>query len=152
MPAVMEKDSVRIEGRCHCGNISYVLQWPGSGTGIPVRECGCTFCRKHGGAWTSHREAELAAVLGDESVVSKYRFGTTTAEFYVCSQCGAVPFVISDIENHLYAVVNVNTFEGVDSSSLSWSSTNFDGEDTAGRLERRKRNWIPNVRLSVSAA
>ena len=143
---------MKIEGACHCGNISYVLTWPGSGTEIPVRECGCTFCRKHGGAWTSHRDSELTAVLDDESFVSKYRFGTTTAEFYVCSLCGAVPFVISDIENQLYAVVNVNTFEGVDSSTLIRSSTNFDGEDTDSRLERRRRNWIPNVRISVSTA
>ncbi len=147
----MARESTRIEGACHCGNISYVLQWPGSGTEIPVRECGCLFCRKHGGAWTSHRDSQLTAVLNDDSVVSRYRFGTETAEFYVCSQCGAVPFVISDIENHLYAVVNVNTFEDMNSSSLVRSPTNFDGEDTAGRLERRKRNWIPNVRISVSA-
>ncbi len=142
---------MRIEGACHCGNIRYVLKWPGSGAEIAVRECGCTFCRKHGGAWTSHRNAELAVVLEDESFVSKYRFETATADFYVCSRCGAVPFVISDIEEHLYAVVNVNTFEGVDSSSLIRSPTDFDGEDTGDRLERRKRNWIPNVRISVSA-
>ena len=139
---------MRINGACHCGNIRYLLNWPGPGTEIPVRECGCTFCQKHGGAWTSHRDSELAVVVDDESVISKYRFGTSTADFYVCSQCGAVPFVISDIENHLYAVVNVNTFEGMDSSSLLRSATNFDGEDTADRLDRRKRNWISNVRFS----
>ena len=147
----MARESTRIEGACHCGNISYVLQWPGSTTEIPVRECGCSFCRKHGGAWTSHRGSQLMITLKDDSVVSKYRFGTSTAEFYVCSLCGAVPFVTSDIDNHLYAVVNVNTFENVDSSSLVRSPTNFDGEETAGRLERRKRNWIPNVRISISA-
>ena len=142
---------MRIEGACHCRNISYVLTWPGPETEIRVRECGCTFCRKHRGVWTSHRDSELAAVLDDESSVSKYRFGTATADFYVCSRCGAVPFVISEIENCLYAVVNVNTFEGVDSSSLIRSSTDFDGEGADDRLERRKRNWIPNAKISVSA-
>ncbi len=147
----MRQESRRIDGSCHCGNIRYVLHWPEASAEIPVRECGCTFCRKHGGAWTSHRDAELAVVLNDNTAVSTYRFGTSTAEFYVCSRCGAVPFVTSDIEKHLYAVVNVNTFEVVDSSSLPRSSANFDGEDTAGRLERRKRNWISNVRISISA-
>jgi hypothetical protein len=94
----------------------------------------------------------MAAVLDDESFVSRYRFGTATADFYVCSRCGAVPFVISEIDDHLYAVVNVNTFEDVDVSSLVRSSTNFDGEEAGDRLERRKRNWIPHVRISVSAA
>ncbi len=143
---------MQIEGRCHCGNISYRLHWPGDGAEIPIRACGCTFCTKHAGAWTSHRDSELVATIRDESIISKYRFGTETADFYVCSACGAVPFVISAVENHLCAVVNVNTFEGIDPSSFVRAETNFDGENTGSRLERRKRNWIRSVRISTSDA
>ena len=139
---------MRIEGKCHCGNIRYALDWPGDGTDIKIRACGCSFCVKHGGSWTSHRDSELIAEARDASLVSKYKFGTRTAEFYVCSRCGAVPFVTSEIDDHLYAVVNVNTFEGIDPSSLMRTATNFDGEGTGDRLERRKRNWIPTVRIS----
>lgn len=85
------------------------------------------------------------------SSVSKYRFGTETAEFYVCSVCGTVPFVTSDIDDVRYAVVNVTTFDNVDISTLSSSPTNFDDEDTGTRLDRRKRNWISNVRIETSA-
>ncbi len=134
---------MRIEGKCHCGSISYVLHWPGAGTDIPVRACGCTFCTKHGGVYTSHGDAELAAVILDEDLVSRYRFGTETAEFYLCSRCGVVPFVTSAIEDNLYAVVNVNSFEGIDPSSFSRAVADFDGETTESRLGRRKRNWIP---------
>ena len=84
------------------------------------------------------------------SSVSKYRFGTTTASFFVCSICGVVPFVTSEIDDSLYAVVNVNSFDNVDTSLLSCSSTNFDGEDNDERLERRRRNWIPNVQISLA--
>ena len=139
---------MRIEGKCHFGNIRYALDWPGDATDIKIRACGCSFCIKHGGSWTSHRDSELIAEVRDASLVSKYRFGTRTAEFYVCSRCGAVPFVISEIDDRLYAVVNVNTFEGIDPSSLMRTSTNFDGEGTGERLERRKRNWIQTVRIS----
>ena len=139
---------MRIEGRCHCGNIRYVLNWPGDGADIKIRACGCAFCTKHGGSWISHRESELIAEVHDASGVSKYRFGTSTADFYVCSRCGVVPFVTSAIDDHLYAVVNVNTFDGINLSSLARTATNFDGEGTDERLERRKRNWIPNVRIS----
>jgi len=52
----------------------------------------------------------------------------------------------------LYAVVNVNTFEGVQQSALARTATNFDGEATGDRLERRKRNWIRTVRISHSGA
>jgi len=143
---------MRIEGKCHCGNISFALRWPGDGVEIPVRVCGCTFCIKHGGAWTSHRDAELMAEIRDDTLVSKYRFGTSTADFYVCARCGAVPFVISAIDARLYAVVNVNTFEGINRSSLVQTTANFDGEGTGDRLERRKQNWIRAVHISKSAA
>jgi len=143
---------MRIEGKCHCGNISFAMRWPGDGVEIPIRVCGCTFCIKHGGAWTSHRDAELMAEIRDDTLVSKYRFGTSTADFYVCARCGAVPFVISAIDARLYAVVNVNTFEGINRSSLVQTTANFDGEGTGDRLERRKQNWIRAVHISKSAA
>jgi hypothetical protein len=143
---------MRIQGKCHCGNIRYELLWPGDGAEIPVRACSCTFCTKHGGVWTSHRDSELAVVVHDESLISKYSFGTGTAAFYVCSRCGAVPLVTSEIDDHLYAVVNVNTFEGVSPSSFVRAATNFDGEDTGSRLERRRRNWIKAVRIATPTA
>ncbi len=139
---------MRIEGKCHCGTITFVLQWPGEGSTIPVRACSCTFCTKHGGVYTSHRDAVLAAVIHDRAVVPRYRFGTETAEFYLCSRCGVVPFVTSTIEDNLYAVVNVNSFEGIDPSCFSRAVTDFDGETTESRLDRRKRNWIPSVTVT----
>lgn len=140
---------MRIVGKCHCGNISYEFVWPGEESEIPVRSCGCTFCVKHGGTYTSHRDAKLTAVVHDEGLVSKYRFGTGTAEFFVCSLCGAVPFVTSQIKGRVFAVVNVNTFEGVDPAILKRSVTNFDGEDTESRLDRRHHTWIPNVSIET---
>jgi hypothetical protein len=140
--------SMQIIGKCHCENIGYTLDWPGDGAEIPVRVCGCSFCVKHGGAWTSHRDAALNVKVGDASAVSKYRFGTGTAEFYVCARCGAVPLVTSTIDDHLYAVVNVNAFENVDRGSLARAPADFDGEATGDRLERRKRNWIRNVTVT----
>ncbi len=139
---------MRIEGKCHCGAITYVLRWPGEGKTIPVRACSCTFCTKHGGVYTSHRDAELAAVVHDEALVSRYRFGTETADFYLCSRCGVVPFVTSMIEGDLYAVVNVNSVEGIDPSCFSRAVADFDGETTESRLDRRKRNWIPSVTVT----
>src|SRR5262245_32530839 len=144
----MERAIMRIEGKCHCGNIRYVIEWPGDGTEITLRACGCTFCTKYGGSRTSHRDAELIGEGRDASLVSKYRCGTGTADFYVCGRCGAVPFVTSAIEGHLYAVVNGNTFEGINPSSLVRTATNFDGEGSGERLERRRRNRIGSVQIS----
>jgi hypothetical protein len=142
---------MRIEGKCHCGNISFGLRWPGERAQIPVRVCGCTFCIKHAGAWTSHRDSELIVEIRDGTLLSKYRFGTSTADFYICARCGVVPFVTSAIDAHLYAVVNVNTFEGIEPSELVRTTANFDGEGTGDRLLRRKQNWIGAVRISTSS-
>ena len=143
---------MNIEGACHCRNITYTLRWPDDGSTIPVRACSCSFCTKHGGTYTSHGEAALTAVVHDDTLVTQYRFGTATADFYVCSRCGVVPFVTSLIEDQLYAVVNVNSFEGIDPSSFSRAVTDFDGETTDSRLDRRQRNWIPSVTVVVNSA
>jgi hypothetical protein len=141
---------MQIEGKCHCGNIAYTLEWPAAVSDIAVRACGCSFCVKHGGNWTSHREASLSAKLAGEAPVTRYRFGTGTSDFYLCTRCGVVPFVTSAIDERLYAVVNANTFEGIDLASLKRSSTNFDGEGVGERLERRRRNWIADVSISAN--
>jgi hypothetical protein len=139
-----------IDGRCHCGNISFALAWPADTPEIPARACGCSFCVKHGGVWTANPRASLTVVVRDRALVSEYIFGTRTAAFHVCSRCGAVPFVTSEIANHLYAVVNVNTFENVDGSSLRRVSADFEGEDVESRLARRKRNWIGEVHMGAA--
>ena len=141
-----------IRGKCHCGNIEYRLLWPDSEKALAVRACGCTFCRKHGGVYTSHPDAQLSARIDNAALLNKYAFGTQTAEFFVCTRCGTVPFVTSTIDGAQFAVVNVNTFENVDSAELESSQTDFDGESVDERLGRRKRNWIPRVAVEIGHA
>ena len=136
-----------MRGSCHCGNVSFDLAWPGYAATIPARRCGCTFCQKHGGVWTSNPAGTLTVRITEPAQVSRYEFGTGTAEFVVCARCGAVPLVTSRIDGSLYAVVNVNTFDGVDPSRIQIAPASFEGEEVDDRLARRKRNWIPDVRL-----
>jgi hypothetical protein len=143
---------VLLNGKCHCGNIAFELEWEAEPLEIPARACGCSFCVKHGGVWTSNPNARLVVAIRDASLVSKYAFGTRTATFHVCSRCGAVPLVTSEIENHLYAVVNVNVFENVDQSRLHRAAASFEGEDIESRLARRKRIWIADVRIADGGA
>lgn len=141
-----------IHGRCHCTNILFVLTWEPDPLEIPARACACSFCTKHGGVWTSNPNGSLKVTVREPSLVSRYVFGTRTAEFHVCSRCGVVPVVTSRIDNGLYAVVSINAFEGVEPSLLRRASANFDGEGEESRLARRKRNWIPDVQYVESGA
>src|SRR5436189_5491168 len=137
-----------VHGRCHCGNISFSLTWEPDPAEIPARACGCTFCIKHGGVWTSNPRGALKVTVRDPDQRRRYQFGTRTAEFHICMRCGVVPVVTSRIDDHLYAVVSVNAFEGAVASLLRPSPANFDGEGTDDRLARRKRNWIADVEFS----
>ncbi len=143
---------MRIHGRCHCGNIAFTLDWKCEPAEIPARACGCSFCVKHGGVWTSNPQAALAVAVRDPALVSKYAFGTRTATFHVCARCGVVPLVTCEIAGRVHAVVNVNAFENVDASRLRRSAADFEGEDVASRLARRQRNWIGDVRFVDACA
>jgi hypothetical protein len=94
----------------------------------------------------------LTVNVANPTLVSKYLFGTRTATFHVCSRCGAVPLVSCELDDHVYAVVNVNTFQSVDPSWLQRSAADFDGEDLQSRLARRKRNWIAQVGTAGATA
>ena len=140
-----------ISGSCHCGNISFALDWQPEPTEIPARACTCSFCTKHGGVWTSCPTGFLSVHVRSASRASVYAFGTKTAEFHVCTHCGIVPVVTSTIDGAVYAVVSVNALDNVRPELLRRDSVSFDGEGTGDRLGRRKRNWIGNVEFRRDA-
>ena len=139
-----------IQGRCHCGNVSFALTWDPDPREIPARACDCTFCTKHGGVWTSNPAGSLRVQVRDPDAVHKYAFGTRTADFHICMRCGVVPVVTSEIEGRLYAVVSVNAFENVDPALLRRAPMSFGDETEAVRLARRKRGWIGDVRFAAT--
>ena len=143
---------IAIPGSCHCGNLDYTLHWPAGESRIASRACVCTFCRKHGAAWTSNADARLEARIADPDRTSRYRFGTATAEFMICAQCGVAPLVLSEIDGRTYAVINVNTFDDSHGFEVEESATDFDAEDETARLARRKRNWISDVAIDPGPA
>jgi hypothetical protein len=141
-----------ISGHCHCGNISFALDWRPEPSEIPARACTCSFCTKHGGVWTSCPTGSLTVSVKDHLVrVSKYAFGTKTAEFHVCTACGVVPIVTSQIDGRLYAVVSVNAFEKVEPTLLRCVPATFESENEQTRLSRRKRNWIADVQFDATS-
>jgi hypothetical protein len=138
-----------ITGSCHCGNIGFTLAWQPEPTVIPARACGCSFCVKHGGVWTSCPTGSLRVTVRRPERVARYAFGTKTAEFHVCTDCGIVPVVTSRIADRLYAVVSVNAFDNVAATRLDRTPASFDGESEGDRLARRQRNWIGDVEFST---
>ena len=137
-----------IQGSCHCGNISFDLTWEPEPAEIPARACGCSFCTRHGGVWTSLPSGQLEVTIKEPTLVSRYAFGTQTADFHVCSRCGVVPVVTDSVDGRLYAVVNVNTFDDAAAALVERAPVVFADEDAATRSARHQRNWIVDVRFS----
>lgn len=142
---------MELRGSCHCGNVTFALEWPGEALELPARACGCSFCVKHGGVWTSNPRASLRARIRNPGDVVRYAFGTKTAAFVTCARCGVVPFVTSEIDGRSYAVVSVNALDDFERSRLHSAPASFDGEGVGERLERRARHWIPDVRIVEDA-
>jgi len=136
-----------VTGRCHCGNISFALRWTGEPETLAARSCGCTFCVARAASWGSVPSGQLEVTVQAGGLVSHYTFGTHSAVFHVCARCGGVPVVTSEIEDGLYAVVNVNSFRSIDPAHVPTQPVDLSNEDLSTRLARRKRNWISDVRF-----
>lgn len=100
---------------------------------------------RHGCAWTACPQGSLRIVRRDARCISLYEFGTRTAQFHVCAQCGVVTIATSRIDGRSYAVVNANAFDNLPAGMLQRAVASFDDESESARLARRQRNWIASV-------
>lgn len=132
-------------GQCHCGNIRFTFETDIGLDNMTTRCCNCSFCQKHGGRYTSDPRGRLLIEISDDDNINRYRFGHQTADFFICRICGALPFVTSDIDGIIYAVLNVNCLDQVDQIIGLVNTVSYEAEVSDNRLTRRKKNWIGTV-------
>jgi hypothetical protein len=110
---------------------------------LPLRACGCTFCRRHGMRATSDPQGRVVFKVNDETALQKYRFGQKTASFLICRVCGTFMAAVSSDSAGDIAVVNVNCF--IDQKPFDRASqvTDFDAETGDTREARRRQTWTP---------
>ena len=94
-------------GSCHCGNLRWTLLSELSLAQLPVRTCGCRFCRKHGLLTTSDPQGEMNFILTDDTAVLRYRFDTKTADFLMCGRCGVYVGAQMEEAGRYYAIANL---------------------------------------------
>jgi len=116
---IFQGNPMLIIGKCHCGNIAFTLDWPEDQPVIPARACNCSFCTKQRWSWTFQiRVQSSRSSCSDQTSCRNTRFGTETAAFHVCTRCGTVPIVTSEIADHLYASSTSTPSKNVDPSRL----------------------------------
>jgi hypothetical protein len=110
---------------------------------LPLRACGCSFCRKHGARTTADPEGGARITVRDPARLIRYRFEQATADFLVCGACGVyVAAVLSD-PGAAFAVLNVNTFDEREQFQREGQSVSYDGESADARRARRRAQWTP---------
>lgn len=133
----------RIEGSCHCGNISYVFDASQSAEALGLRACQCSFCRTHGARTTSDPNGSMRLEIRDRKKLQRYRFGLKTADFLICRACGVFVGALMAENGKSYITVNANTFKPPPAYDIIAVAKNFGAEDVAGRKVRRAAMWTP---------
>ncbi len=133
----------RHDGSCHCGAIATRFESAKSIAELGARSCQCSFCRQHGASWTSDPEGKVE--IEAKAPISRYRFGTKTADFLVCGNCGVVPAVVGEVEGRLLGVVRVDCLSNAELFLAQAAAMDLDGELLEARLDRRAQRWTPAV-------
>ena len=134
---------MRFDGSCHCGNIQVEFETAQAPDSLQLRECGCTFCRRHGATAVTDPAGRLEVRLSDPREVSRYRFALRTADFLVCRTCGVFVAAVSAIDGATYATLNVNVLERREAFTTPPLPVRYDAETAAERVARRHRAWTP---------
>ena len=134
-------------GACHCRALELRLESDQTPLDLGLRADNCSFCIKHQAAFTADPRGELFIAARDAKLVGRYRFGTRTADFVLCRDCGV--FVLAMMPEPSIAVVNANVLEARAAFFQSpIQVASFDGESTEQRLARRKSRWTPLAEFS----
>jgi hypothetical protein len=139
----------RFEGRCHCGNLSIAFETTIDPGALPVRECACTFCRRHGARSIADRNGWASVRAERVDLVSRYDFGLHTAEFWICSRCGVYVAAVMREPGRIYATINVRCLDDAAAFTSPPVTMNYDQDDATQRRARRREQWTPVRELSV---
>jgi len=131
------------EGACHCGalGVSYSTALrPGDAV---IRECQCGFCRLHAAQVVSDPTGSLRFDERVPGTLHRYTFGLKTADYLLCTRCGAYMGAVITTEGARFGIVNIRTLADYYSFTGIIDLLSFDAEDLAQRVARRVANWTP---------
>lgn len=132
-----------LRGGCHCGTVSATFTTEQDPANIAVRECQCTFCRRHG-ARTFSDPTGQAAITGTAKFM-RYRFAAATADFLLCPRCGCFVAAFLDHGGQGYATLNAAGLAMQPMASTLCAPVSYDREDASSRIARRIDRWTPTT-------
>ncbi|MDH3581014.1 MAG: hypothetical protein OEM91_10365 [Hyphomicrobiales bacterium] len=133
-----------LNGGCHCGNISVTYHTGVAPEAAEPRACQCAFCRKHSTRAVSDPEGSLQISVTRAQALSRYQFALNAADFLICRDCGVyvAAFMPDPDDDNGFATLMADALDNRARYAQA-APTSYDGEDEAGRRQRRREKWTP---------
>jgi hypothetical protein len=127
-------------GSCHCGDLSIEYETSVEPGEWPLRECQCSFCRKHAMLSTSDPKGEVLLLVRNPASLTRYRFATGVTDFLICSRCGV--YVGATVKNDGWIVLNTRTMNCAAELVVRPAEPRvYDQQSGDERIERRVQMW-----------
>lgn len=108
----MTQAARRLEGRCHCGAVRFVI----TSDFAELTQCDCTLCKRRSATMVKVHESAFELLTGADAL-TEYRFHTHTARHYFCKVCGIYPFHRKRVTPDFFGV-NVACLDGFDAGGI----------------------------------
>ena len=136
------------DGGCHCGALRVRFTPARTAEEVPLRQCACSFCRKHGATTATDADGRLHIEVVDLDEAVRYRFGLRTADFLLCGRCGVYVAAVMETEAGAVATLNVNILDDRAAFTAEPTSVDYGEEEAHARRLRRARAWtVTTIRV-----
>ena len=141
VPESQSNERAVFEGGCHCGAIRVQFAPSVAPDDLPLRECACTFCRRHGATTATDRDGRLHVTLVKVEEAVRYRFGARTADFLLCGTCGVYVAAVMSTEAGAVSTLNINVLDQCGLFSSKPEPVSYEDESPHQRRLRRAERW-----------
>jgi hypothetical protein len=127
-------------GSCHCGDLKIEYHTDLEPADWPLRECQCSFCRKHAMLSTSDPNGNALILVRSPTALLRYRFATGTTDFLICARCGV--YIGATVMSDGWLVLNARTMRCASELVARPAEPRvFDQESADERIARRVQMW-----------
>lgn len=131
-------------GSCHCGGVTVEFETETDPASLDVRECQCSFCRRHGAISVSDPSGRIRYRENRPGAMKRYRFGLKSADYILCGECGVyLGAVMTEGGTDTYATTNIRSYAERERFTRTPRPVVYEDEPLENRRARRRERWTP---------
>ena len=131
-------------GSCHCGGVTVEFETPTDPADLPLRECQCGFCRRHGAISVSDPKGRIRYIESRPGAMRRYRFGMKSADYILCRDCGVyLGAVMTEGGQDVFATTNLRAYPDRERFKQAPRPIVYEEESLDARRARRRERWTP---------